>query len=248
MKIDINCDMGESYGRFRVGSDEAIMPYISSCNIACGMHGGDPATIIKTIETAIAHNKKIGAHPSYPDLMGFGRRSMGISRSDLYAAVAFQIASLYTLVEKAGGKLHHVKVHGALYNDAAINPALAGPILDAIKYIDSGLVIFTLPDSILSKTAKERGMKVMHEAFADRRYNDDLSLQSRTIQGAVISDPVIAVKQVMGMVKRKEVITVSGEVKKIQAATICVHGDTKGAVDIAKSIHNSLTQERITIG
>lgn len=238
MKIDINCDMGESYGRFQIGNDAEIMPYIDSCNIACGMHGGDPMTILKTISLAVEMNKKIGAHPSYPDLEGFGRRSMTIPMDELKAIIIFQIASLYTLVEKAGSKLNHVKVHGALYNDAAEDEKLADCVLDAVGYIDTGLGIYTFPDSAMSRKGNELGLNIIHEAFADRRYTDDLRLQSRTIPGAVIDDPRLAAQQVKDIVSDNKVTTVNGIVAPLHAQTICIHGDSPSALGIAKAVHH----------
>ena len=248
MRIDINCDMGESYGRFKVGNDKEIMPYISSCNIACGMHGGDPSTIIDTIQLAADMKKNIGAHPSYPDRMGFGRRTMNLSYKEAFDLVAFQVASMYTLADRAGSSLSHVKVHGALYNDAAKSRDLAVPIVKAIKFIDKGLKIFTLPGSEVAIAAKEIDMEVIGEAFADRRYNDDLTLQSRKIEGAVIQDPEMAAEQVINLVKRNQVKTSSGRIVEISAETICIHGDTPTAVEIAKAVNNILKSEGIKIG
>ena len=242
MTIDINCDMGESYGRFQIGNDQAIMPYISSCNIACGHHGGDPSTIIDTIELGVSLNKNIGAHPSYPDHLGFGRRSMKLSYKEAFDLVAFQVASLYTLADRAGSRLSHVKVHGALYNDAAKDPHLAKPIVDAIHYLDPGLRVFTLPGSEVAKAAKIKGLIVWNEAFADRRYNEDLSLQSRSIEGAVIEDPEMASEQVLNIVKEHKVTTVNGHSAAIKAETICIHGDTPTAIPIAQAIYNKLNQ------
>ncbi len=247
MEIDINCDMGESYGRFRIGNDKEIMPFISSCNIACGMHGGDPSTIMDTSRMAAEMGKNIGAHPSYPDRMGFGRRTMKLSYKEAYDLVAFQVASLYTLAQKAGARLSHVKVHGALYNDAASNKHLATPIVEAIKYIDNRLTIFTLPGSEVEIAAVVRGMKVKREAFADRRYSDDLTLQNRSIEGSVIHNPDEAARQVLGIVKDNQVTTSSGQLKKLVADTICIHGDTPTAIGIAKSINDLLIIERIKI-
>jgi UPF0271 protein len=248
MKIDINCDMGESYGRFRIGNDEEIMPYISSCNIACGMHGGDPSTVIDTIQMASALGKNVGAHPSYPDHVGFGRRSMKLSYKEAFDLVVFQVATLYTLAVRAGTKLSHVKVHGALYNDAARDKELARPIVDAIKYIDPNLKVFTLPDSEVSAVAEELGMSVVREAFADRRYTDELTLQSRAIPGAVLEDPEMAADQVLNIVMNQEVETATGRKTRLQADTLCIHGDTPTAVSIAHTIYNRLYSEGINIG
>ena len=241
--ININCDMAETYGRFQIGNDKEIMPYIDSCNIACGMHGGDPKTILETIAVAVDMGKKIGAHPSYPDHLGFGRRSMDLPFDELRAIIIFQVASIYTLVDKTGSKLNHVKVHGALYNDTARNEELSDCILEAIVFIDPALEIFTLPDSAMSKRGKVKGLNIIHEAFADRRYMDDLSLQSRSIPGAVIGDPLQAADQAQNIAIHKQVTTVSGKQVPLHAETLCIHGDTPSAIDIAKSIHLILNKD-----
>lgn len=239
-QIDINCDMGESYGRFVVGNDAAMMPYISSCNIACGFHAGDPTTILDTIHLAIDHQIKIGAHPSYPDLSGFGRRTMHMKTKDLKASIIFQVAALYTMAAKAGSRLHHVKVHGALYNDAANNIDIASVVLEAVKYVDPELVVFTLPGSKFYSLGMEQGVNMWGEAFADRRYNEDGTLVSRSVEGAVIHDSDKAASQVMSIVKHETVTSISGQKIPIYADTICVHGDTRGAINIASNIHQKL--------
>lgn len=247
MVIDINCDMGESYGRYKIGNDADIIPYVSSCNIACGKHGGDPVTILNTVKMAVDQGKKIGAHPSYPDRQGFGRRSMEISERDLFALLVYQISVLYTMAEKAGSKLSHVKVHGALYNDAAKDETIAQIVLDAVEYIDPELYVFALPRSAVSIAGNSRKMKIMHEAFADRRYTDQLRLQSRTIKGSVIEDSEIAVQQVIDIVMNNRITTVSGTMKPLKAETICIHGDTRNALTIARTIHERLKKLNITI-
>ena len=246
-KIDINCDMGESYGRFVIGNDAGIMPYISSCNIACGFHGGDPTTIWKTIHLAMDHQVKIGAHPSYPDLSGFGRRTMQMKQEDLKASIIYQVAALYTMVIKTGGKLHHVKVHGSLYNDAVGNEEIAMTILEAVQVIDPELIVFTLPESKFYNLGTQQGMHMWGEAFADRRYKEDGTLVSRRDEGAVIQNADKAANQVLEMVEHNTLTAINGKKIPIQPDTICIHGDTQGAVSIATTIHQKLHDAGIQV-
>ncbi len=246
-KIDINCDMGESYGRFTIGNDASIMPFISSCNIACGFHGGDPTTIWHTIHLAIDHQVKIGAHPSYPDLSGFGRRTMQMKLEDLKTSIIYQVAALYTMVKKSGGRLHHVKVHGALYNDAIRNEEIAMTILEAIQFIDPELVVFTLPGSIFYDLGIQQGMSMWGEAFADRRYHEDGTLVDRNNEGAVIYDAEKAANQVLEMVVHNTLTTLKGKKISIHPDTICIHGDTQGAVNIATIIYQKLHDAGIQV-
>ncbi len=240
INIDINCDMGESYGRFTIGNDEAIMPYISSCNIACGFHGGDPTTILKTIDMAIEHGTSIGAHPGYPDLMGFGRRSMALTPQELRDILIYQIGALKSITESRGARLHHVKVHGALYHDAHHNPEVAAAVIDAIVMIDPSILIYTFSQGELHTQARHRQLNIWTEAFADRAYTSSGWLKKRKMKGAVISDPILASEQAWKIAYENKVDADNGAEISIQADTICVHGDTENAVDIAMSIHNKL--------
>jgi len=181
MCIDLNCDLGESYGKMTSQYDEIIMPYLSSCNIACGFHSGDPMTIEHTIEMALQHDVAIGAHPSFPDLQGFGRRVMHIPQAELTAIIRYQISALKGMTEALGGTLHHVKPHGALYNFTAKNEAAAQAIIDATKSIDKKLIVYGLPDSFLEKKVKQADLFFAKEAFADRRYGEIIPLEADTI-------------------------------------------------------------------
>lgn len=240
MKIDINCDLGEWYGKRNLAIEKAIMPYISSCNIACGFHSGDPLTIEKTITLALEHNVKIGAHPSYPDFQGFGRRNMTLPKDELTACVRYQVAALKGMVEALGGKLHHVKPHGALFNFAAKDRVSAEAIGEAISSIDHDLIWYGLSGSPIREVARKFGLTFWNEVFADRRYEDDLSLRSRSLDGAVLYDADMVVQQVSDFVHKNEVTTFSGSKKTIQADTICIHSDTVGAVELAHKIFKTV--------
>src|SRR5438477_1412945 len=187
-RIDLNCDMGESYGAWKMGADAEVMPHISSANIACGFHGGDPATIRKTVRLALDHGVAIGAHPSLPDLQGFGRRVMKISPQEMYDLVVYQAGAVEAFARAAGAKLHHVKCHGALYNMAATDEALSDAMVRAAKDLGAGVVLYALSNSIMMKTAKSKGIPVAGEVFADRGYSDDGTLYPRGQPGAMIED------------------------------------------------------------
>ncbi len=247
MTIDLNCDMGESYGVYTIGNDDAVMPFISSANIACGYHAGDPIVIGKTIRLALHHAVAIGAHPGYPDREGFGRRSLQMTTEEIYAMVLYQVSALKSMTEALGGTLHHVKPHGALYNDAAQNPAIALAITRAVKDIDSGLLFFGLASSEMITAARHTGLQPVSEIFADRSYNDDGSLVHRSKPGAVLSDMNAVSDRIVSMVKTGKVITVTGKTIPIAAETICIHGDNPHAPEFASTINERLKKEGITI-
>ncbi len=236
MKIDINCDMGESYGDNIVGNDEAVMPFITSANIACGFHGGDPLTIEKTIRLALKHGVSIGAHPGYNDLKNFGRQPMNLTPDELRASVLYQVGALKSMTETLGGKLRHVKPHGAMYNSAASDFEMAMVIAKAVRDIDSSLILVGLSQSELINAAKKVGLAYASEVFADRAYNDDGSLVSRNLPGAVIHDTKVMIDRVIRMVKESVVETVNGKIIPIQADTICVHGDNAKAKEFCAAI------------
>lgn len=248
MKIDINCDMGESYGRFKIGNDDTIFPYITSCNIACGFHGGDPLTIENTIKKAIKYGVRIGGHPSFPDLSGFGRRYMEMRGEELKALVKYQIGALKSMTESEGGELSYVKPHGALYNMAAKNISVAMCIGQAISEIDNNLKLMGMAGSEMEEAAKKNKLKFVAEAFADRRYEPDGELMSRNKEGAVISDAEEAAEQMLSMVKNKSVETSSGGLILIHAQSFCIHGDNPNAVNILKKINEKLNQYGIEKG
>lgn len=243
--IDINCDMGESYGRFIIGNDEAIFPYITSCNIACGFHGGDPYHIEKTISMAKDHGVNIGAHPSFPDLAGFGRRNMDINAEELTSIIKYQIAALYTLSQSMSHKITYVKPHGALYNMAAKNQKEALCVIQAIQAIDPSLYLMGLSGSPFKQLAENEGLTFIDEAFADRVYSDSGSLLSRTQRGSVIERPKQAADQVLSIINQEQVQSHSGKLIPMEAASICVHGDHKNAVAILQKIEATLSTHSI---
>ena len=226
--IDLNCDMGESYGAWRMGDDLALLDLVSSANIACGFHAGDPSTIDATVAAAAKRNVAIGAHPSYPDLVGFGRRSMDISARDIENAVLYQIAALAGFAKANGAALHHVKPHGALYNDAAKDASLAQAIARAVARFDARLVLVGLPDSALIAAGNAQGLATVAEGFCDRAYEPDGSLQSRSKPGAVFDDPARAAQQALTLAGGDRV------------RTICIHGDTPNAAAIALAVRTAL--------
>lgn len=245
-KIDLNCDLGEFYGMYDEKRDARIMPYISSCNIACGFHSGDPVAISKTIKLALKHGIAIGAHPSYPDLQGFGRRVMNLSPEELEACVLYQVAAMKGMVEALGGKLHHVKPHGALYNHAAKDESTAVNVVKAILQIQKEMTIYAPEDSVLAKVAEDADMKVKYEVFADRRYEDDLSLRSRRLDEAVLHDKKEVLDQLSRFLEGK-VKTYDGLELPIKAETLCLHSDTEGATELASEIHDFLKQHDVEI-
>ncbi|TLS38666.1 LamB/YcsF family protein [Pseudalkalibacillus caeni] len=245
--VDLNCDMGESFGAYRMGRDEEILDYITSANIACGFHAGDPSTMRKTVRLALEKNVGIGVHPGLQDLAGFGRRNMDISPQEAYDLVVYQIGALYGFVKSEGGKLQHVKPHGALFNMAAKDAALSEAIAEAIYKVDPELVLFGLAGGELVKAGKKIGLRSASEVFSDRTYQEDGSLTSRREENALIKDHEVAVNQVIRMVKEGKVKSVQGGDVSIKANTICIHGDGPSALDFAKYISKALTEADITI-
>jgi len=245
--IDLNCDLGEWRTPDGVALDEAIMPYISSCNIACGGHIGDEESIRKTIKLALKYNVAIGAHPAYPDKENFGRVVMDIKPKALTKSLESQIVAFKMLVEDLGGELHHIKPHGALYNYAAINEETAEIIVSVIKSIDPNTLVYLPGNSISAKVAKKSGLKVVDEVFADRVYENDLSLRSRKLKGALLQKESEVIAQLRSLVLNESVVTYQGVLKLISAQTVCLHSDTPGAIKMAKTIHEFLTKHGVEI-
>jgi 5-oxoprolinase (ATP-hydrolysing) subunit A len=245
--IDLNCDMGESFGNYKLGFDEELMNYATSVNIACGFHGGDPQIMRKTVQMAIEKNVGIGAHPGFQDLAGFGRREMNLTPQEVFDIVVYQIGALYGFVKSEGGLMQHVKPHGALYNMAAKNSGLAEAIAEAVYKINPELILFGLAGSELLKAGKNIGLRTASEAFADRTYLEDGTLTSRRDVNALIHDQEAAVKQVIQIVKDHSVSAVQGEEVPLTAETICLHGDGENAVTFAMSIREGLTQNGIKV-
>ncbi|MBF7688977.1 LamB/YcsF family protein [Acinetobacter rathckeae] len=247
MKIDLNSDLGESYGSWRMGNDQEILKLVSSANIACGFHAGDPKGILSTLRQAYASKVAIGAHVAYPDLVGFGRRNMDVSYDELYADVLYQLAALDGLARSIGATVSYVKPHGALYNTIAHNLTQAKAVADAIKAFNPTLKLVALAGSDLVGFAREQGLQVVSEAFADRAYNSDGSLVSRRLEGAVLHDASQIAQRVVGMVKDGGVMSIDGTFTSIQADSICVHGDTQGALEITQKIIDVLSESHIGV-
>lgn len=247
MNIDLNSDLGESFGSWQMGNDSEILKIVSSANIACGFHAGDPKGILNTVKKAHQCNVAIGAHVAYPDLVGFGRRNMDLSYEELYADVLYQISALDGICRSIGTQVTYVKPHGALYNTIAHNLQQAQAVVDAIKAINKHLYLVVLAGSPLVEFSQAQGLQVISEAFADRAYKADGTLVSRKLTGAVLHDPDQIAKRVVNMIKTGGVISIDGHFTKICAESICLHGDTQGSLEIAQKITEELTKENLCI-
>lgn len=245
--IDLNCDMGEAFGNYPMPNDDTLMDYITSANIACGFHAGDPEVMQHTVAMAIKKKVAIGAHPGLPDLQGFGRRDMKITPNEAYQMVLYQIGALSGFVKAAEGKLHHVKAHGALYNMAAKDVALSRAIVQAVHDFDPTLILYGLAGSEMIRAAKQMGITTAAEVFADRTYQDDGSLTPRTQANSLITNEQQAIDQVIMMVKHQQVISVNKKSVPLNAETLCLHGDGAHAVEFAKLINNKLKNEGIAV-
>ena len=246
--IDINCDLGESYGRYQLGQDQEVLKLITSANIACGFHAGDPKVMYETVKLAHENRVAIGAHPGFPDLNGFGRRKMELSYDEIYQLIIYQLGALEGFARLFGERVTHLKPHGALYNQAAQDNEIARAIVQAIADVDQDIILFGLAGSELIKEGQNKGIKVAQEVFADRTYLKDGSLTPRSREDALIHDSDLAIKRVIKMVKDSKVETVDGEEISIQADTICVHGDNQQALQFVMSLRQGLEREGITIG
>jgi UPF0271 protein len=246
-RIDVNCDMGESFGNYRLGNDELLLDYVTSANIACGYHAGDPSVMRKTTRMALDKGVAVGAHPGYPDLQGFGRRDMDVTAEELHDMVVYQVGALLAIVRGEGGMLEHVKAHGALYNAAQRNHELAEAIAHAVVSVDPSLILLGLPDRELVSAGQKAGLRTANEAFADRSYEPDGTLSSRRQEGAVIADPDSAAEQCIGIVRHGVVRTREGAEVHIAADTICLHGDNPRAPEFARAIRTHLEQAGIRV-
>ena len=245
--IDLNCDMGESFGAWRMGNDEAVLDHVTSANIACGFHGGDPRTMRRTVAMALARGVAVGAHPGLPDLQGFGRRNMSITPDEAYEMVVYQVGALAAFAQAQGGRLRFVKAHGALYNMAARDAALAGAIAAAVADYDRSLAFVGLAGSELIRAAEKRGLRAIGEVFADRSYQDDGTLTPRSQPGAMIESVEDSVRQVLAMVLEGRVRAVSGREVPVQADTLCIHGDQPGALAFVQRIRQALAEAGVTV-
>ncbi|RFP65006.1 LamB/YcsF family protein [Hymenobacter lapidiphilus] len=247
LTIDLNCDLGESFGAYSLGQDEAILPFVTSANIACGYHAGDPTVMKHTVRRAMHHGVALGAHPGLPDLVGFGRREMAISPEEAYDMTVYQIGALAAFVRAEGGMLHHVKPHGALYNMAAVNPDLAEALAEAVYRVAPEACLYGLAGSALPRAAEKLGLRTAHEVFADRSYQPDGTLTPRRQPGALLNDPAEAEAQVLRMVREGRVRAQSGEDVVIRADTICLHGDGPHALTFARRLRAALAAADVTV-
>jgi len=245
--IDLNCDMGEAFGNYGMPNDEKLMDYISSANIACGFHAGDPAVMQQTVVLAVKKGVAIGAHPGLADLQGFGRREINITASEAYQLTIYQIGALSGFVKAAGGKLHHVKAHGALYNMAAKDVNLAKAVVQAVYDFDPGLILYALAGSKMISEAADKGIVTASEVFADRTYQDDGTLTPRSVANAIIKSEDEAIKQVFDFALKQEVNSINGNRISVNAETLCLHGDGEHAVAFARLISELLTKEGVSI-
>ena len=245
--IDLNSDLGESYGAWRMGDDAAMLAVVSSANIACGFHAGDPAGIYRTVKAAAGNGVVVGAHVSYPDRVGFGRRDLDATSEELIADVIYQIGAIKGVATAAGTTVRYVKPHGALYNRIAYDARQGLAVIDGIKAVDPALVYVVMPGLSTERAAEKLGLPMAREVFADRTYDDSGNLTSRKVEGAVIHDAAMAAQRVLRMVEDQEVVTVTGKRLKVKIDTICVHGDNPAAVAMAKTVRDTLEAAGIAI-
>ncbi len=249
-KIDLNCDMGESFGAYKLGMDEKIIQYITSANIACGWHAGDPLVMDKTVKMAVEYGVGVGAHPGYPDLLGFGRRNMDCTPDEVHNYVVYQIGALQGFCKIHGTRLRHVKPHGALYLTAVVNELVARAVAEAIVAVDPDLLYVALAGAkgeMMTRIGKDVGLKVVYEAFPDRAYTPEGNLVSRREPGAVIQEPQEVAQRALRMATEGVVIAVDNTSIPIEAQTLCVHGDTPSAVDLVRNIHEILEKEGVSV-
>lgn len=247
MKIDLNSDLGESFGMYTIGNDSDVLNYVSSANIACGMHAGDPFVMHKTVRLALERDVAVGAHPGFMDLNGFGRRNIAMKPDEIYDLIVYQVGALSAFVKAEGGRLQHVKPHGALYNMAAKDQAMSEAIAKAVYDVDPQLVLFGLAGSWLVKAGEAAGLQTASEVFADRTYQEDGSLTPRTQPNAMITDDAASIWQVLTMITEGKVRTATGKDIPVKADTVCIHGDSPKALAFAKSIGEALQKEQIQI-
>ncbi|HZZ85146.1 MAG TPA: 5-oxoprolinase subunit PxpA [Anaeromyxobacteraceae bacterium] len=247
MEVDLNCDMGESFGAWTLGCDEAAMPLVTSANVACGFHASDPGTMRRTVRLAKRHGVAVGAHPSFPDLVGFGRRALSASAEEIRDDVTYQVGALWAFCRAEGVPLRHVKPHGALYNLAAVDARVADAVAAAVRAVDPGLVLVCLSRSEQVEAARRAGQPFVEEAFADRAYTRAGTLVPRGQPGAVLEDPSEMAERVVRMVRQGTVAALDGGEVALSPGTVCVHGDTPGAVEAIRAIRARLAAEGIAV-
>ncbi len=246
-KVDLNSDLGESFGAYTMGLDAEVIKYVTSANVACGWHAGDPMVMEATVAAAKSCGAAVGAHPGYPDLMGFGRRNMVVSPQEAKAYIQYQIGALSAFTQSHGVKLQHVKPHGALYNMAAKDYTLARALAEGIAAVDDSIIMLALANSQMVQAAKDVGLRVASEVFADRAYLEDGNLVPRNQEGAVIHDESLAIERVIGMVTKGTVRAITGKDIAIKADSICVHGDNPQAVAFVRTIREELTRAGVEL-
>ena len=242
LSVDLNADLGED-----AGHDDEVLEFVSSANIACGFHAGDPTSILRSIRAAHEHGVAIGAHPSFPDRENFGRQEIALPPGEIYAILAYQLGAFEALARAAGAEMNHVKAHGALYNMAARDRSLAEVIANAVFLFDPKLILFVPPGGVFEHAANERGLQIAREVFADRNYNPDGTLVSRSSRDAFVRDPIEAAERVIRMLREQKVRAINGADVPVSAETICVHGDNPEAVEFVRKLHDRLTREEVMI-
>lgn len=245
--IDLNCDIAEGYGVWRIADDDALLTVVSSANVACGFHAGDPGTMRRACATAVKHGVAIGAQVSYRDLAGFGRRFIDVPPMDLVDDILYQLAALQGLAELSGGRMTYVKPHGALYNAIVTHDAQAAAVVEAVRQFDASLAVLGLPGSRWLALAEEAGLETIAEAFADRAYTPEGTLVSRREPGSVLSDPDVVAERVVRMATEGTVVAVDGSVVATNAQSICVHSDTPGALPLARSVRSALVAAGVQV-
>ncbi|NQD78818.1 LamB/YcsF family protein [Pseudomonas sp. CrR14] len=245
--IDLNSDLGESFGQWRMGDDAAMLDIVTSANVACGFHAGDPAGILRTLKAATAKGVTIGAHVAYPDLVGFGRRNMDVASDELTADVIYQIGALQALAHAAGTQVRYVKPHGALYNTIAHDKRQALAVIEAIRAVDPNLVLVALAGSSLIELARNEGLTCIAEAFADRAYTPQGTLVSRREAGAVLHNAEQVAQRMLRLVESGTVEAIDGSITRIEAESICVHGDSPGAIQMAREVRQLLEQSGVSL-
>lgn len=246
-RVDLNCDMGESFSTYKLGLDEEAIKYISSANIACGFHAGDPQVMARTVDLALAHGVAPGAHPSYPDLLGFGRRKMEATADEIRNYVIYQVGALQAFAGSRGVRLQHVKPHGALYNTAAVDKKVARALAEAIYSLDKDLILMVLAGAETENAARTIGLRYAREVFADRNYNCDGTLVCRSHPRSVIANPAEAAARMVEIITSGRIKAIDGTSFPVEVDSICVHGDTPGAVEHIISLRRSLEETGITV-
>lgn len=246
--IDINCDMGESFGHYRIGADEEMMPYVTSANIACGFHAGDPRVMARTVQLALAHGVGVGAHPGYPDLRGFGRHRLDLSPAEIEADLLYQIGALEAFARAHGTRVTHVKPHGALYNVSEVDEKVAAAVAWAVKTYNPDLVLVISATSTLAiQAAEAQGLRVAREAFADRNYNPNGTLRSRRERDALITDPALAAERAVKMARDGVIVAYDGTRVPVRPDTLCIHGDEPTAPAVAKAVRAALAAAGVEV-